>query len=357
MIQRISKYRDALMGMAILWIMIHHSNLNLPNPFFGIKRLGYSGVDIFMFVSGLGCAVSLSKKRDMVGFMKRRIIRLYPHYMPILIVFLLIYYPNVSITEWLRNIFGNLTGFSFWSMTGNQFNWYILAILLFYIFTPLFFETINKYDNKGLFVLLFLSFVIGFCCVPAEQLVIAVSRFPIYILGVAAGVKLSAGKEIEDSCTTKVLIIVGGIIGFIMLILLYKYQDIIPTDLYNVFYPCILTTIAIVFLICKLFEMIEKNIIGRKVIYVLQSLGKISLDLYLLHLVFFRKIDAIFEKTYDNTRPFPFSIKNCCIWIIIIAFIIITSYIYNKLISILVNKISKKNYSWKTDYSSSTKDN
>ena len=148
------------MGMAILWIMIHHSNLNLPNPFFGIKRLGYSGVDIFMFVSGLGCAVSLSKKRDMVGFMKRRIIRLYPHYMPILIVFLLIYYPNVSITEWLRNIFGNITGFSFWSMTGNQFNWYILAILLFYIFTPLFFETINKYDNKGLFVLLFLRLLL-----------------------------------------------------------------------------------------------------------------------------------------------------------------------------------------------------
>ena len=181
----------------------------------------------------------------------------------------------------------------------------------------------------------------GFCCVPAEPLIIAVSRFPIYILGVAAGVKLSAGKEIEDSCTTKVLIIVGGIIGFIMLILLYKYQDIIPIEMYNVFYPCILTTIAIVYLMCRLFEMIEKNLIGRKVICVLRTLGKISLDLYLLHLVFFRKLDSIFEKAYDNTRPFPFSIKNCCIWIIIIAFIIVASYIYNKSISLIENKISK----------------
>lgn len=58
MIHRISKYRDAFMGIAILWIMLHHSNFYLPNPLFGIKRLGYSGVDIFMFVSGLGCAVS-----------------------------------------------------------------------------------------------------------------------------------------------------------------------------------------------------------------------------------------------------------------------------------------------------------
>ena len=153
----------------------------------------------------------------MVGFMKRRCRRLYPHYIPVLLIFLLINYPNVSFTEWLRNIFGNITGFSFWTMTGNQFNWYILAIIMFYILTPLFFETINKYDNRGLLVLLFISSVLVFCCVPAEPLVKAVSRFSIYILGVAAGVKLSAGKEIEDSCTTKVLIIVGGIIGFIML--------------------------------------------------------------------------------------------------------------------------------------------
>ena len=63
MIERVSKYRNALMGISILWIMVHHSGLNLPNPVFALKRTGYAGVDIFMFLSGLGCAVSLRKCR------------------------------------------------------------------------------------------------------------------------------------------------------------------------------------------------------------------------------------------------------------------------------------------------------
>jgi len=59
----LSKYRQALMGIAILWVMMFHLPLRPGIPiikeFFNI---GYGGVDIFLFLSGFGLYFSLSKK-------------------------------------------------------------------------------------------------------------------------------------------------------------------------------------------------------------------------------------------------------------------------------------------------------
>lgn len=337
MIRNISKYRDALIGVAILWVMLHHSGLDLPNPLFALKRSGYGGVDIFMFLSGFGCVVSLTRNRNALSFYKRRLVRIYPHYIPVLAVFIVL---NASWgLECLRDIFGNLTGFSFWAMTGLRFNWYILAIVAFYIATPLFFEVLQNKGKRGLLFLLILSFIASFCFNETEAS-IAVSRFPVYILGMGAGLRFAAGDKQENRISDKILELIifsCGIVGLACLAVLYKFQDPIPAELYNVFIPCFLTTPAIVLLFSRFFGFIEKKIIGKGIIKCFSFLGKISLDLYLIHIVSFNKIGVLIEGSYDNASAHSVSIRNIIIWLAIILCCIGVSYCYCRTIDYLYN--------------------
>lgn len=57
----LSTYRGALMGVAIIWVMLHH--LTYPDiPILKhVMEIGYGDVDIFLFLSGFGLYFSLSK--------------------------------------------------------------------------------------------------------------------------------------------------------------------------------------------------------------------------------------------------------------------------------------------------------
>ncbi|MFV0538204.1 MAG: acyltransferase family protein [Dysgonomonas sp.] len=85
----LSKYRSQLMGIAILWIMLFHSNLDVSffTIFDLIKSIGNAGVDIFMFVSGFGIYYSLIKGVSLKTFYKNRLWRILPYYLPIVIIF------------------------------------------------------------------------------------------------------------------------------------------------------------------------------------------------------------------------------------------------------------------------------
>ncbi|WP_438495323.1 hypothetical protein [Paenibacillus sp. IHBB 3054] len=57
----ISTYRTQLMGLAILWVVLYHSTINVSSvPVLGtLQAYGYGGVDIFLLVSGLGVILCL----------------------------------------------------------------------------------------------------------------------------------------------------------------------------------------------------------------------------------------------------------------------------------------------------------
>lgn len=348
MIKKISKYRNALMGIAILWIMIHHSGLCIPNPFFVIKRTGYCGVEIFLFLSGLGCAYSLNKNSDRFEFYSRRLKRIYPHYLPILIPFFIVVSSKMegtSVVDWIRDILGNITCISFWSMQGYSFNWYIPGIIAFYLMTPLFYEAIIRYQKKGLFFLLAVSFVAGLCFARSSTLLTAISRFPIYILGVYAGILLvnsnSEKEKKQMSWKMRIIIYISGIVGFVILGLLHKYKDTMPVDFYNVFYPCILISFAIICFFCQVFELLDKVKVGKAIIKIFEFIGKISLDIYLIHIVFFTPVGMLIEGSFEKVNPKPFSISNFIIWTAIIVSTIFVSFVYNKVISLVSNKCAK----------------
>ena len=50
----ISRFRGEQMGAAMLFIILFHVGLDRWDPFFGLRRTGNVGVDIFLFLRGVG---------------------------------------------------------------------------------------------------------------------------------------------------------------------------------------------------------------------------------------------------------------------------------------------------------------
>ena len=46
----VGRWRDELKGLAILWIVYYHSQLDLPDGWNLLHQWGYGGVDIFFFL-------------------------------------------------------------------------------------------------------------------------------------------------------------------------------------------------------------------------------------------------------------------------------------------------------------------
>ena len=76
----LSKYRGFLMGFAILWVMYFHIPLKFATEVgWFIHRIGFYGVDIFLFLSGLGVYYSLTKDRMCSGFIRHALFAFCPH--------------------------------------------------------------------------------------------------------------------------------------------------------------------------------------------------------------------------------------------------------------------------------------
>ena len=78
---RLFKFRNMWIGIAMLWILFFHSGFWVASDSLRfLKNVGYGGVDICLFASGIGCYFSLEKDPDSLRFLKRRLKRLGPTY-------------------------------------------------------------------------------------------------------------------------------------------------------------------------------------------------------------------------------------------------------------------------------------
>ena len=63
-----SRYRGELMGAAIVFIILFHVPLARSDAFFGLRRCGNIGVDMFLFLSGIGLWYSWVKNPSVRHF-------------------------------------------------------------------------------------------------------------------------------------------------------------------------------------------------------------------------------------------------------------------------------------------------
>lgn len=293
----ISRFRGEHMGIAMLFIILFHVSLPRTDDFFGLRRMGNLGVDIFLFLSGIGLWFSWMKARCNDGngvmiffrrwrdFYGRRLLRIYPTWLVLASAY---YIPRFldhsthSTSAWI-DLFGDiLINWDFWLHAELNF-WYIPATMVLYIFAPPYMELIRRHPiYQWLVVVMVMWCILVQYVTPIHHAVghleIFWSRVPIFFLGINMGDAVRQKKTLDGQSIWMIWIM------FLMTLVtsIWLEQEIhgrFPLFLERMLYiPLTVTTIL-------LFNRVFRRTpawINRCCAIV----GSISLEAYLIHIEF-----------------------------------------------------------------------
>lgn len=274
------RYRKVWLGVALIWIVLFHLPLDfgLANHF---TSLGYGGVDICLFASGIGCFYSLSSDSNVLSFMKRRLKRLVPTYL--IFIFAWLAYRFLMGTIGIQMVIGNLLALQNFTGHGNEFNWYISAIFLLYILAP-YFKMIAEGESPLRKVLFFIFLLV--CTIPfwnANTYIITISRLPIFYLGMIFAQLCKEDKKI--SSRNIVGLIVAFVLGFFSILAFKKFASSYLWSYGLHWYPFILITPPLCIAVSSISMLLEKNKWTRPIVSFLSLCGDYSFEMYLVHIL------------------------------------------------------------------------
>lgn len=201
-LSNISRYRAEQMGAAMLFVILFHVALDRGDPFYGLRRCGNVGVDIFLFLSGVGLWFSWTKTPDVRQFYRRRLLRILPTWLVCATAFYLPDYLGARrFSKSLPDLLGDITvNWDFWLHDELTF-WYVPAIMLLYVLAPWYMRLIQR--NA---VYRWLPLLTVVWCVMVEwvlpihsavgHLEIFWSRVPIFFIGINCGAPVKAGRTV-----------------------------------------------------------------------------------------------------------------------------------------------------------------
>ena len=280
----LSGQRTVLMGLAILWVLWFHSEFRIDffpwkivNTGFGfLKDTGYGGVDIFLLISGIGIYQSLDKNPTSVYF-KNRLRKILPVWWAFMVVDLNLRCFLYGMPIGFHSAFGYATFTGFWLSLPDRGNWYVHAIMLFYLVSPVLYALLNNSRKKKrtLLILLAAAFFISLPFLGQMQM-LAFSRTLIFIFGMY----LSATKT-EGEMTRKKwgLCIACFFAGFLILGLVFHFWKDGLTNYALNWWPFLLIAPAGALMVSWFFGRFQKQL--RHLSAGLSFIGKASLEILL----------------------------------------------------------------------------
>ncbi len=277
----ISRFRNELMGVAMIFIIFFH--INCYYPLSDLFKIGNIGVEIFLLLSGIGLWHSWTNNPDYKTFYKRRFLRIVPVWILFSSVFYLShffypYFKGNNVENWFILI-GQITiNLNFWKQ-GDETFWFIPTIMSFYLFSPLYMDLIRSYSICRAIPILFiiLVFFIGFITPLNEifgHLELLIYRIPIFLIGINMGEYVKT-KVVYKTYFFRVIII---FIVFLVISFWYKHSPsyILPEFFqYFIYIPLSCSTIII---LTKVFRYVPYNLLA-----IFSWIGSLSLEFYLIH--------------------------------------------------------------------------
>ena len=132
------------MGAAMLFIILFHVALPREDAFFGLRRMGNVGVDMLLFLSGIGLWFSWTKNPDVRHFFKRRYLRIYPAWLIKACLFYIPRFEGGDLWAWVDLVGDISINWDFWLHDELNF-WYIPATMMLYLFAPGYMELIKRH--------------------------------------------------------------------------------------------------------------------------------------------------------------------------------------------------------------------
>jgi len=325
--RNILKYRSHLMGVAIIWVILFHIQIAVPAAWLVfLGKFGYGGVDIFFFLSGIGVFYSL-KKNSIEEFYEHRLKRIYPSYIPIIVLTFIFYnvahYQGISlgqIINWLKQLSGNFLMVGWVNGIPGQFNWYVQAILWYYLLAPFFMYCLGKVEkSKVKLALLFL--LVMFLQFPflGDNTIMMTSRLFIYIFGMYCACSYENGTLRSEKPIVTYGLMVMGIV--VLVIVCEKFPDWLIT--YGMYwFPFFVIIPGLCNLLIRLFEWCE----GTQIMKGIEKIGKASFEIYLIHILVF---DFILK---------PLGVEVGWIWICVAILSVIAGLAYKKVMDVILMK-------------------
>lgn len=195
----ISEQRSGVFGLAILWIMLFHSSLDLGwwMPIHLIKATGYCGVDVFLFLSGIGLYYSMEKDPFPAHFYKKRALRVLLPYAIVAVVY-----------EGGRCLLGdstplealaNVTFVSYWTR-GYATYWFIAAVLIFYLAYPFLYRVVKARKYWAELLILALAFGAAWLLYQDQAMFYRINgfvfRIPVFLIGCFLAPAVKDGKAL-----------------------------------------------------------------------------------------------------------------------------------------------------------------
>jgi len=324
-LQFISKYRSAIMGTAIILIMICHGSLvfsnekaELANEI--VKRFCQFGVDIFLLVSSFGCCYSFEKNRKILGFYKKRVLRIFPPYILVVVAWSAvnqIVFHNVT----MASIFNGYSLITFYTR-GVLREWYVAAILTLYLAFPLIYRVLKK-NVKIVYCAIVAIFIISRLIsifVNNEVLNIVndvfIIRIPIFLIGIIFFDRMKTKPEIKFPVVAVGII---SVLAFAINVLFNEYNSWWVCR--ALFFPI---TIAFVLGYSKLLDRFAKV----KIVKGLSFLGTITFEIYLTHEKILPYIETILHRLTNGS-----AITIYLTQIVAMVAAAVVAFVINKIIS------------------------
>ena len=315
---RISTNRTALMGVAILLVVLFHMTYRLANN--GIQHIPFThcmiGVDIFFFLSGYGLYYSLTKNSSITKFYKKRFIRIIPFYAVVVFVSLLL-----SNQLSFKTFILESTTLGYW-LTGEYFDWYVPNLILCYLVFPIWFHTIKW--NICVSSIIFTIFTFTVITLPHSSNVnfMALARYPSFILGSLIACVLDKDLYSKRNTLIITLSLICGSIVIVFSHLNFTNEQLIHNGW--LFKPHIFIVLGLCLL---LVEFLQRCKICQNICNVF---GKMSFEVYLLHGIFVGQAIHISEQ-YQLQKTIIGSISLLIsFFVAYLCYIINSNYLYNK---------------------------
>lgn len=272
----LKKTKQPIMGVAALLIILFHlfpvsrSNDVVSSYIRFVAMTGYIGVDIFFFMTGY--MAYYSDTGNYFSYIKRKFLHIYPIFIFCCILYVIM--GKLSITKAVLTVFG----IEFILNGGGSMIWFIPAIMIFYLAVPFYLKLVRKMNNITLFIIS-LSIWAGIMLAlenftDNHSLNIFLCRLPIILLGL-----FLAG------CEGKWRVNIKAGVGVVMLVVgiasnyNFGYMIKLAFPISDIFYvTAIPYVMGIILCADTLFTRIKS--------YIFSALGKVSLELYCLQMVF-----------------------------------------------------------------------
>ena len=280
----ISRFRAEQMGAAMLFVILFHVALDRGDPFYGLRRCGNVGVDIFLFLSGVGLWFSWVKTPDVLRFYRRRLLRIVPTWIVVATAFYLPDYLGARrFSHSIVDLIGNITiNWDFWLHDELTF-WYVPAIMALYLVAPWYMRLIQSRPvYRWLPLLMVIWCVMVQWVLPIHHAVghieIFWSRVPIFFIGINFGEMVRTRRQLSSDAVWLLLV------TFLMTFGTCLYLEQVRHGQFPLFVERML---YIPFTVCT--ALVMNRIFRRTPQWVnrlFRFVGALSLEAYLIHIHF-----------------------------------------------------------------------